>query len=86
MLEIKSLIEKMIMSIVDNPKEVHIIEEDSEKGLLYEINVGKEDVGKIIGKGGRIADAIRTIAKASGAKHGVRVSINVMKEPYEAND
>jgi predicted RNA-binding protein YlqC (UPF0109 family) len=85
MLEIKSLVEKMVKSIVDNPEGVHIEEEDSGRGLFYEISVAKEDVGKLIGKGGRIAAAIRTISKASGAKHGVRVSTNVMKEPYEPN-
>ena len=86
MLEIKSLIEKMVTAIVDNPEDVLISEEDTGRGLFYEISVGKEDVGKLIGRGGRIASAIRTIAKASGAKHGVRVSTNVMKEPYRSDE
>lgn len=86
MLEIKSLVEKMVVSIVDHPEKVQIREDDSSHGLFYEISVDKEDVGKLIGKGGRIASAIRTIAKASGAKHGIRVSTNVMKEPREDNE
>ena len=81
MKDIKDLIEKMVSSIVDNPEKISIVEEDSEKGLFFEISVAKDDVGKLIGKQGRIAMAIRTIAKASGAKNGVRVSVNIMKDP-----
>jgi predicted RNA-binding protein YlqC (UPF0109 family) len=86
MTEIKNLIETMVRSIVDSPSEVFIQEEDTGRGLFYEISVAKDDVGKLIGKKGRIAMAIRTVAKASGAKNGVRVSVNVMKDPYTAHD
>lgn len=80
-MEVKSLVEKIVLSIVDETDKVQITEEDSENGILYEITVAKDDVGKLIGKGGRVASALRTIAKASGAKNGVRVLINVMNKP-----
>jgi predicted RNA-binding protein YlqC (UPF0109 family) len=81
--EVRNLVETMVKSIVDSPDEVIIKEEDTGRGFFYEISVAKDDIGKLIGKGGRIASAIRTISKASGAKHGVRVATNVMKEPNE---
>lgn len=81
MSEIKSLVETMVVSIVDEVEKVKITEEVTESGILYEITVAKDDVGKLIGKGGRVASAIRTVAKASGAKNGVRVLINVMNKP-----
>jgi uncharacterized protein len=83
MKEIKQLVETMVRSIVDDVQNVKLTEEVSEKGVLYEITVAKDDVGKLIGKGGRVASAIRTVAKASGAKHQVRVLINVMNKPLE---
>lgn len=79
--EIKELIEIIVGSIVDNVDNVKIYEEITDDGILYEITVSKEDVGKLIGKKGRVASALRTIAKASGAKNGVRVIINVMNKP-----
>lgn len=81
MVEIKQLIEMMVFSIVDEVDKVQITEDISDKGILYEITVSKDDVGKLIGKGGRVASALRTVAKASGAKNGVRVLINVMNKP-----
>jgi uncharacterized protein len=83
MKEIKLLVETMVRSIVDDVQNVKITEETSEKGVLFEITVSKDDVGKLIGKGGRVASALRTVAKASGAKHQVRVLINVMNKPLE---
>lgn len=81
MLTVKDLIEGVVCSIVDDTDNVQIIEEETEGGVLYEITVSKGDVGKLIGKGGRVASALRTVAKAAGAKRGVRVLTNVMNKP-----
>lgn len=81
MVEIKKLVEMMVCSIVDETDKVQITEDVTDKNILYEITVSKDDVGKLIGKGGRVASALRTVAKASGAKNGVRVLINVMNKP-----
>lgn len=83
MLEIKELINHIIHSIVDFPQHVHIDAQELDNGILFEVTVSKNDVGKIIGTKGRIAGAIRTIAKAAGAKRGIRVMFNVMNKPLE---
>jgi len=84
MKEVKDLVETVVRSIVDDTENIQILEEEEADGsVLYEITVSKDDVGKLIGKGGRVASALRTIAKASGAKHGVRVLTNVMNKPLE---
>ena len=81
---IEDLIKTMVVAIVDDEASVSVAQAETDKeGTLYEIKVGKEDVGKVIGKQGRIANAIRTVAKASGAKHGVRIMVNVFNKPME---
>lgn len=81
---IQDLIKAMVLGIVDDESAVIVAEGETDKeGTLYEITVGKDDVGKVIGKQGRVANAIRTVAKASGAKHGVRVMVNVFNKPKE---
>jgi uncharacterized protein len=77
---ISDLITTMIKAIVDEPDAVLVSDVSSPKGPLFEVKVGPGDVGKIIGKQGRIANAIRTIAKAAGAKAGQRVMVNVLNK------
>lgn len=79
--QIKNLVEVIVCSIVDDIDNIRIVEEVTEQGLYYEITVSKDDVGKLIGKDGRVAKALRTITKASGAKNGIRVLLNVMDKP-----
>jgi len=81
---IESLLRTMVTSIVDDVESVSIEEAETDKeGTLYEVKVGKDDVGKVIGKQGRIASAIRTVAKAAGAKNGEKIMINVFNKPLE---
>jgi predicted RNA-binding protein YlqC (UPF0109 family) len=80
---IKELLESMVCSIVDDVENVKIEEIESESGLSFHVAVARDDVGKLIGTKGRIAVAIRTVAKAAGAKQGVRVLVNVDKSPLE---
>jgi predicted RNA-binding protein YlqC (UPF0109 family) len=75
---VEALVSSMIMAIVDDRAAVNVTVSDTQKGLLFEVKVGKDDVGKIIGKQGRIANAIRTLAKAAGARDGLRVMVNVL--------
>lgn len=81
---IAELLKMMVSSIVDDAAGV-VVEEIPPKtpGRLYQIKVSKNDVGKVIGKEGRIASALRTIAKAAGAKAGVKVMVNVFNKPVE---
>jgi predicted RNA-binding protein YlqC (UPF0109 family) len=76
----RMLLETLVTAIVDVPSKVSISEVEDEKGVLFNVSVGAEDVGKIIGKQGRIANAIRTIAKAAGAKQDKRVMVNIMNK------
>lgn len=80
---LKSLLESIVFSIVDNGAHVKIEQTDEKENVSFKIAVAKEDVGKLIGTQGRIASAIRTVMKAAGAKQGVRVLINVDKTPLE---
>ncbi len=76
--EIRLLVTNMVSSIVDDTDSVSISVTEEKNGYLFEVSVNKDDVGKIIGKQGRIASAIRTVSKAAGAKRGVRVMVNVL--------
>lgn len=78
---IETLIKSMITSIIDDVDTFDIRKTDETSGLFYEVSVSKEDVGKLIGRKGRIARAIRTVAQAAGAKQGVRVVVRVMDKP-----
>jgi|TARA_Y100000034_G_scaffold115636_1_gene153053 predicted RNA-binding protein YlqC (UPF0109 family) len=81
---IELLLNTMVTSIVDDVESVSVQEAETEKeGRLFEIKVGKDDVGKVIGKQGRIASALRTVAKAAGAKNGEKIMINVFNKPLE---
>lgn len=80
-MEIQELIRSMITSIIDHEDQIDINEEVGPDSLRYWVSVSKEDVGKVIGKNGRVANALRTIAKAAGAKNKVRVSIVIKGSP-----
>jgi hypothetical protein len=73
----------VVSAIVDDEDRVNVVGSHSDKGLLVEVKVGPDDVGKIIGKEGRIASAIRTVVKAVGAKYGERVMLNVFNRPLD---
>lgn len=71
----KEVLETIIRSLVSNQDAVSISEVNGEKSIIYEVKVAQEDMGKIIGKEGRVAKAIRTLIKALAAKEEKRVSI-----------
>lgn len=71
----KDSLEAIITSLVNDPSEVSINEVDGEKSIVFEVKVADSDMGKVIGKEGRIAKAIRTIMKALAAKEGKKVSV-----------
>tara|TARA_Y100000310_G_C20460146_1_gene704949 strand:+ start:432 stop:686 length:255 start_codon:yes stop_codon:yes gene_type:complete len=84
MSSVETLIKTMVTSIVDDEESVSVAEAETDKeGILFEVKVGKDDVGKVIGKQGRIANAIRTVAKAAGAKNKQRIMVNVFNKPLE---
>ena len=66
----KELVENIVKALVDYPSEVRVNETAGESIVILEISVSSDDVGKVIGKEGRIANAIRTVVKAAAAKTG----------------
>lgn len=74
----EELLQLLTKSIVDNPDSVEIRKAEAEKTIIYEIKVAEEDVGKVIGKHGRIINAIRTLVKAAAVKEGKKVTIELL--------
>lgn len=74
----KDLVEYIVKSLVDVPDEVSISVVEGEKSTILELRVASEDVGKVIGKQGRIAKAIRTILSASATKSGKRAVLEIL--------
>lgn len=75
----KELIEFIIKSIVNNPNEVSVTETEKEKETVYTIKIAEEDFGKIIGRSGKVATAIRTVVKTSAKKLNKRVFVKFEK-------
>ena len=71
----KESLETIITSLVNEPSQVSINQVDGEKSIVFEVKVADSDMGKVIGREGRIAKAIRTIIKALAAKEGKKVSV-----------
>ena len=71
----KEVLETIIKNLVDTPEAVDIKEVEGEKNIIFEVKVAEKDFGKIIGRQGKIAKAIKTLSKALGAKEGRRVEI-----------
>jgi len=75
----KDLIEYIAKSLVDFPEKVNVAQIDGEKTVVYELRVGQGDLGKIIGKEGRTAKAIRTIITAASMKAGKRAVLEILE-------
>ena len=71
----QKLLEDIVKSLVDKPDEVKININESENTIVYELNVGEGDLGKVIGKKGRNVNSIRTLLSASNAKEGGKRAI-----------
>lgn len=75
----KELVEVIARSLVDNPEEVKVIETENDRSVLLELRVAPDDMGKVIGKQGKIAKSIRTLTKAAAAKAGKKVAVEIMR-------
>lgn len=75
----KELLETIAKALVDYPDEVSVTEVEGDNTLVLELRVSKEDMGKVIGKQGRIAKAIRTVVKASAVKENIRVVVEIVQ-------
>ena len=76
----KELVEYIVKSLVDKPEAVEINETQAETVTIIEIRTAPEDAGKVIGREGRIANAIRAIVKAASAKQQRKISVEIITE------
>jgi len=75
---LKQLIEYLVKELVDEPDQVDISEIPGDEATTYEVRVAPDDLGKVIGKQGRIANALRTVAKAAAMKHKRKVYVEIV--------
>jgi predicted RNA-binding protein YlqC (UPF0109 family) len=76
--DMKELLEYLAKALVDHPEDVTVNATENESTVVLELNVARDDLGKVIGKQGRIARALRTIVKASAVKNGKRAIVEIV--------
>lgn len=74
----KELVEVIAKALVDNPDEVVVTQKEDGRNLVLELHVAQEDMGKVIGKQGRIAKAIRSVVKAASSKDNRKVDVEIV--------
>lgn len=74
----KELVEVIAKALVDNPDEVVVTQKEDGKNITLELHVAASDMGKVIGKQGRIAKAIRSVVKAASSKDNRRVDVEII--------
>ncbi len=74
----KEIVEIIAKSLVDHPGEVVVEEKNDGGAIVYELHVTQEDMGKVIGKQGRIAKAIRTVVKAAATRENKKVTVEII--------
>ena len=74
----KELLETLAKALVDKPDEVEVSAVESDRSIILQLKVADDDVGKVIGKEGRIAKALRTIVKASSVKEGKKAVVEII--------
>lgn len=79
-IDLKELVEYIAKSLVDNPDEVNVTEIDATQTSVIELRVAKDDLGKVIGKQGRTARAIRTVISAAAIKNGKRAVMEILED------
>jgi uncharacterized protein len=75
---VTELLEFLLRALVEDPEAVVVTELEEDGDLIYEITVADQDLGRVIGKGGRVANAIRTIAKAAAVRLDRRVVVDIL--------
>jgi uncharacterized protein len=76
----EQLIRVIARALVDHPEDVQIQVKEDARGLVYELSVHPDDVGKVIGKQGRIAKAVRTVVSSAAVKERKRVNVDIVSE------
>ena len=81
---VREAVEVLARALTDRPDEVHVTESQHKGTTLVELFVGPGDLGKVIGKQGRTAAALRTLAAAAGEKDGKAVTLEIRDTPFRA--
>lgn len=74
----RELVEFLVRALVEAPDRVEVEEFEEDGDLVLEVTVAEDDLGRVIGRGGRIANAIRTVARAAGARDDRRVIVDIL--------
>lgn len=75
----KELIELIAKQLVDDPSQVEVTEKEEGGRVRIELKVAKEDMGRVIGKGGRVANSIRVLLRVAAAREGKRASLDIVE-------
>lgn len=75
----KDLVEFIAKALVEHPDEVHVTQSEDDRAIILELHVAADDMGKVIGKQGRIAKAIRTVVNAASASENKRVMVEIVQ-------
>jgi len=75
----KELVEFIVRSLVDNPDEVRVSSYDDRSETILELSVAADDMGRVIGRNGRVINSIRSLVQVSAAKEGKRVNLEVLE-------
>jgi len=84
---VHELVTMIVRALVDEPERVVVNKLEGERSVIFEVRVASDDLGKVIGKGGRIANALRTLIRAAGAKErkSIWVDLNKLGEESAPN-
>jgi hypothetical protein len=72
-----NFIEYVVKSMVDHPEDVTVSEQQDSNAVLVDVRVNEQDMGRVIGKNGRVVNALRTLVQILGTKHDARVSLEI---------
>ena len=75
----KELVEFIVKSLVDNPDQVEVNEIDDRSTTIVEVSVAQPDMGRVIGKGGKVANSIRTLLRVAAEKEGKQATLDVVE-------
>jgi predicted RNA-binding protein YlqC (UPF0109 family) len=76
---VHELVTMIVRALVDDPEQVVVNQVEGERSIIFEVRVAPDDLGKVIGKGGRIANALRTLIRAAGAKERKSIWVDINK-------
>jgi len=76
---VKELVEYIARQLVENPDEVVVTENQQSGRTLVELQVAKDDMGRVIGKGGRVANSVRVLLRVTAAREGKRAALNIVE-------